>query len=360
MSARYRNFFFLVGVVATVIMLLSFDMPWNEVLVHVRRAGIWFPAVVVLWFFIYMMNAWSWTLIIKGQESIEQENQLSGQTNSESKSSCTRKLPSLGYWRVLKFTISGYALNSVTPVGLLGGEPYRIMELTPYIGGARAASSVILYAMMHIFSHFCFWLFSIVLFLVLYYSSLTWFTSLLLLLATAFCFLGVYFFLVGYRDGLAMRMLRLLSHLPFVGPRIAQWTHLHAQVLLQVDQQIADLHAQRRSTFYCSLLLEFAARLLTCLELQFILFIFTSDVRYWDCVLMHAFVSLFANLFFFIPMQMGTKEGGLAIVTDSMHMSGAYGVLTGLITRLREIVWIVIGLLLIRIDNNKEKKVSTD
>ena len=68
---------------------------------------------------------------------------------------------------------------------------------------------------------------------------------------------------------------------------------------------------------------------------------------------MQAFASLFANLFFFIPMQMGSKEGGLAIVTDSLHMNAAYGVLTGLITRLRELIWVAIGLLLIRIGNKK-------
>ena len=310
-------------------MLLTFDMPWSDVWNHVRRAGLWFPAVLLLWVPIYVMNAFSWRAILSDGET-----------------------PRISFWRILKYTISGYALNGVTPVGLLGGEPYRIMELTPYVGRARAASSVILYAMMHIFSHFCFWLFSIGLFLIRYGHALTWPLALMLLLATAFCLLGIYFFLVGYRDGLALRLLRFFGHWPLIGSRLRRYTEEHADGIRQVDDQIAALHAQRPSTFYWSLSLEFGARMLGCFELQFILLILTSSVSYWDCVLMQAFVSLFANLLFFIPMQMGTKEGAMAIVTDSLHMSGAYGVLTGLLTRLRDLFWTAIGLLLIRMGNN--------
>ncbi|MBQ9558599.1 MAG: flippase-like domain-containing protein [Bacteroidaceae bacterium] len=330
MASRYRNLFLFVGLAAVAVMLLTFDMPWTEVLAHVRRAGVWLPAVILLWIPIYMMNAHAWRLIICDAH--------------------TAPSP-IGFWRVLKLTISGYALNGITPVGLLGGEPYRIMELTPYMGRARAASSVILYAMMHIFSHFCFWLFSIGVFLLRYGNRLSWPLSVMLVVATLFCLAGVYFFLQGYRYGLAMRTLRIFSHLPLVGHYVSDLADRHAEGIQRVDEQIAALHRQRPSTFYQSLLLEFLARLLGCFELQFILFIFTSQVSYWDCLLMQAFVSLFANLLFFIPMQMGTREGGLAIFTEAMHLNGGYGVLTGLLTRLREIFWTSIGLLLIRIGN---------
>lgn len=331
MHSRYRNLFLLVGVVAVVAMLLAFDMSWSEVWSNVRRAGIVFPAVLLLWLPIYIMNARAWQVII-----------------------CDSEHRGISYWRILKYTISGYALNTVTPVGLLGGEPYRIMELTPYVGTAKATSSVILYAMMHIFSHFCFWLFSIGLFFLRYGRSLSASLTVLLLLILSFCLAGVYFFLKGYRHGVLARLLQVFGHLPWVGKRIRQQADKHAESIRRVDEQVAALHAQRRTTFYRSLLLEFGARMLGCFEIQLILFIFTRDVSYWDCVLMQAFASLLANLLFFIPMQMGTREGGLAIMTNTIHMNGAYGVLAGLITRLRDLFWIAVGLLLIRVGNKSQ------
>ncbi len=333
MKPKYRNIFLCVGVVAVIIMLCTLNMSWADVLKHVRRAGIWLPAVIMLWLPIYMVNTRAWQVILNDGER-----------------------DSVGFWRMFKYTVSGYALNYVTPVGLLGGEPYRVMELSAYVGTTKATSSVILYSMMHIFSHFCFWTFGVVLFIILRYAHLNALTGSMLALVALFCFLGIYFFLQGYRNGLARRALLFFGHLPFVGKRIRQFAADHAEDIDNVDAQISALHRQRRSTFYLSLTLEFLARMLGCVEIMFILFVFTTDISYWDCVLIQAFSSLFANLLFFIPMQMGTREGGLALITDALRMKSAYGVLTGLLTRIRELVWIAIGLLLIRVGNEKRDK----
>ena len=76
----------------------------------------------------------------------------------------------------------------------------------------------------------------------------------------------------------------------------------------RVDSQIAELHKQRRSTFYCLVKVwKFMARIIGCLEVYFILNILTTDVSFPACILIMAFTSLFANLFFFSPMQLGAR-----------------------------------------------------
>lgn len=335
MSPKLRNIFLCIGLVAIIIMLCTFDMSYAELWQKIRSAGYWFWAVILLWLPIYMLNAWSWYVLINDGSAGH-----------------------VGYWRVFKYTISGYALNYVTPVGVLGGEPYRIMELTPYVGAAKASSSVILYAMMHIFSHFWFWAFSLVLFVLLYMSAITWPIALVLVIMAGFCALGIYFFMLGYRNGLANRALRFFGKWPLIGRRVRSFAERNQETIERVDSQIAELHKQRKSIFYLSLFLEFLARVVGCLEVMFILFMLpeNTEVSFFDCILMQAFMSLFANLMFFIPMEMGTREGGFAMITGLLHMRQANGVLTGLVTRVRELVWIAFGLLLMKIGNRSTKK----
>ena len=146
MKSRFRNIFLVFGIVAVVIMLFTFDVSYEELLNNLKRAGIYLPLVLLLWLVIYAINALSWYIIVRSGG----------------------KVSSLTFSKLYKFTVSGFAINYVTPVGLMGGEPYRIMELTPYVGVERATSSVILYVMMHIFSHFCLWLSAVVIYAVFY------------------------------------------------------------------------------------------------------------------------------------------------------------------------------------------------
>ncbi len=331
MKEKFRNIFWFFGIFAIVVMLFTFDMDYDELLANIRKAGIWLPAVILLWVFIYYMNALSWYVIIRDGKSA--------------------KVP---FWKIYKLTVSGFALNYATPVGLMGGEPYRIMELSQYVGTSKATSSVILYVMMHIFSHFWFWLSSVVLYIFL--EPVNWWMGIMLASVTAVCSLAIYFFMKGYKNGMAVRTLKMLCHVPFVKKWARRFSVEKKDALERVDAQIAELHRQRKSTFYISLGLEYTARIVGCLEVYFILNILTSSVSFLACILIMAFTSLFANILFFSPMQLGTREGGFALATGGLAIPSAFGIYTGLITRVRELFWIVMGVLLMKVGNGTDKK----
>jgi hypothetical protein len=339
-SKKYQNGFFIFGLTVLIIMLTQLD--YAQVWAGLKHAGYWFFAVVALWAVLYVFNTCSWYLIIKGvcQQSADAPDQPKVNV---------RHPVSLAW--LYKVTVSGFALNYATPGGLMGGEPYRIMELAPHIGTERATSSVILYVMTHIFSHFWFWALSILLFI--FTHSVSFLLGLMLAAIGAFCVLGIWFFISGYRKGLANRIMTMLRHMPLVKRWARPFVERHRAQLDTIDQQTAALHRQRPLNFIGAVLLELSCRVASALEIYFVLLVLMPSPNYLDCILILAFTSLFANLLFFIPLQLGGREGGFLMSVAGLGMSASAGIFVALIVRIRELVWTGIGLLLIRIERNK-------
>ena len=55
-------------------------------------------------------------------------------------------------------------------------------------------------------------------------------------------------------------------------------------------------------------------------------------------------------------MQLGGREGGFALAVGGLSMPYAYGVYMGLIMRLRELVWIILGIGLMKFGNKNSLK----
>ena len=328
MKKKYQNAFFIFGIIVLVVMLTQLD--FAQVWSGLCHAGYWFFAVLALWAVLYVFNTAAWYIIIKSQAPTEP----------------------LSFQWLYKSTVSGFALNYATPGGLMGGEPYRIMELAPKIGAERASSSVILYVMTHVFSHLWFWLISAVLFVLTQHTSP--FMAIVLTAVAAFCIAAIWFFLKGYKQGLAMRLMKILRHLPFVKKWAKPFIEKHREQLDNIDRQIAALHNQNPHTFFAAVFLELACRFASALEIMFILLLLMPGVNYIQCVLILAFTSLFANMLFFMPLQLGGREGGFLMSAGGLGMTASAGIFVALIVRIRELVWTAIGLLLIKL--NRQRK----
>ena len=111
MKKKHQNAFFIFGLLVLAVMVTQLD--FAEVWQGLKHAGYWFFAVVALWSLLYMLNATAWYVIIRSQSD---------------------EKPPFSFWWLYKITVSGFALNYATPGGLMGGEPYRVMELAPKIG----------------------------------------------------------------------------------------------------------------------------------------------------------------------------------------------------------------------------------
>ena len=227
------------------------------------------------------------------------------------------------------------------------------MELSSYIGVPRAMSSVVLYSMMHIFSHICLWSTAAVLFAIIYTEKMTPFLWTLFGIFTIVLIVVLFVFHLCYKKGVIVKLFKPLLYLPIAKKWARKFYNEHADDMQKVDDNIAYLHSQPKA-FYLSLLSEYVARVINALEYYFILLSLGVSLTFWDAILVLAFSSLIGNILFFLPMQLGAREGGLSLIVKILDLSApGLGIFTSLYTRVRELVWIFIGVGLVKIGNKK-------
>ena len=340
MKNKTRNIFFAFGLIAVIVMLFTFKVSFAQLWADICHAGYWLWAILGLWIILYIMNAWTWRIIIRGSGPCP-----------------------IPFWRILKLTITGFALNYATHAGLMGGEPYKIMELKPFIGTQRATSSVLLFAMMHIFAHFWFWTTSIIIYVALalfHILPIDIGMGIVLFFMTCFCGGGIYLFIRGYKNGMVVKLIRFLSHIPGLKRWARTFAENHQEDLQKIDRQISELQGQNQRSFYASFALEYIGRTLQSFEIYFMLLLFDAGtggtLTFVYAFLILSFTSLFANLLFFLPLQLGGREGGFAMSVAQMGMTADIGMFVSIICRVRELFFTALGLLLMKVGNRQSSK----
>lgn len=309
-------------------MALTFEVDYTDLYNHLGRAGLYLPAVIGVWIPVYAFNAWAFQVIVN-----------SGTHDKH-----------LNFRHAYKLTVSGFAFSYTTPFGF-GGGPYRVMELSSYIGVPRAMSSVVLYSMMHILSHICLWSSAALLFAVVYTEKMTPFLWVLFLLFAVVLVVVLFVFNLCYKKGVIVKLFTPLLHVPYAKRWARTFYDKHIEDMQKVDDNIAYLHSQPRA-FYSSLLFEYIARIINALEYYFILLSLGVSLSFWDAILVLAFSSLIGNILFFLPMQLGAREGGLSLIVKILGLSApGIGIFTSLYTRVRELFWIFVGVSLVKVGN---------
>lgn len=321
-----KNIFFILGALALGIMVYSIGL--NNIWRDMKQTGWWYIPIIGMWIFVYIINTLSLYIILRdGSEE-------------------TKKI---GFFRLFKLTISGFAINYITPFGLMGGEPYKIIELQPDLGIQKSTSSVLLGTMMRVVAHFIFWMVSIPL-LIFLVPVLSDSVEIGIIITTGTTFLLLLWAYRIYTRGGVDRALIISSRLPFIGKKIKAYRTNNQEKISQMDELISDLYKNRKRDFFLSLSFEFIARILVCVEVIIMMQAIKQPITFGESVLIESLQSLISNLFFFMPMQMGAREGGFVIVYGMLSIPLAYGVFVSICKRIRELFWTLIGVVLIKVN----------
>ncbi len=319
MSKKIKTVFFVLGFIIFFVLITKFGL--ENILTNIEKTGWWIIPIIGVWLLVYLLNALAWQIVLK--------------THTKN----------ILFTDIFSISLSGFAINYITPVINLGGEPYKVLALKEKIGTQNAVSSVIIYSMLHFFSSFVFWIAAIV--LVFYSLPLSPELQIIFSAGFAAALLGVWFFYSRHKKGVFVSLIKIVHKLPFTS-RLTEKLKTKENSLANIDEQITSFYNKRKKDFYTSLLLEVTARFIASIEFIFILNAIGMEITFEEAIYINAFSSLFMNLFFFIPMNLGVREGSLFFIMGLLNFASAIGIYIGLVNRIREFFWILIGLLLIQ------------
>jgi uncharacterized protein (TIRG00374 family) len=239
--------------------------------------------------------------------------------------------------------IIGETLNAVIPwAASLGGEPVKVELLASKYGIRRSegfASILIV--------HTTFWV-SLNLFVI--GAILVTFKTLPL---TPVLWKSVLAFLLGL--GLVAVLLIIGLHFGVfkkvhsIGESFKWWGDKSGEKkirFLQLDDQIKKFYTQDPKRFALSTVFNFLGWLTGTLEVYWIMHILGQPVGLTEAWLLEALIQVLRIVTFFIPSSLGAQEGGIVLIFSQFGFTGALSLTFAVIRRLREIVWLAVGLFL--------------
>lgn len=251
----------------------------------------------------------------------------------------------VSFWQLLKIKLSGEAVNTMTPISFMGGDPVRIYLLKKRMPTTLSTASTVLDRTMQSLA--------VILFL-LSGLGLAWLTIDLpplwkkLFPIVVVTMLGlVWFFIHHQRKGIFEFLSRLLTRLGF---KRHQSERIQDRIA-ELDERIARFYGQHPWRFILVLLMHFLARVLGAFEIYFIAQFLNIDMGLLGGFYLASLSILVNFVFVFIPGSMGIMEGAYGALCHLMGLAGYVGVAIQLVRRLRALFWIFVGLLLMLLYN---------
>ena len=316
-SRRLQLFFFLAGGIALAILVARAGP--RQLLADIIEAGWAVPAIVGVYGLVYTLNTIAWRLTM-----IEEP-----------------RLPFMRAWAV---NVAAFSINYLTPFASIGGEPFKIVAASQWMGTRNGTASVLNYRLVHMQAHILVFLTGVALaFFLLPAGTIA--LSLLIVMTVVLLIIGS-LLLAVHREGVIERLFDIATRIPLLN-RFSNALEPRRAALVEVDRQLIAFHRSSPARYYGALLMEYAARVLSMLEFFFIARGVGHPVSFGTAYLIGGFSSLVVNLFFFMPFNVGSKEGGLAMIFAALGLPARLGIAAAVVSRLREISWIAIGLILV-------------
>jgi uncharacterized protein (TIRG00374 family) len=315
MGRLARTVFLLLGLGLLVLIFTQIDLA--KVKTYLVEMGWTFPLIFLPYIVVYCSDTLGWRLAFGPSLSIP-------------------------FHTLFLTRVAGEAINNITPFAYLGGEPVKAHLLTrfqiPIIQGM--AASIIAKVLICI-AQFVFVIFGGALAL----SHLVAHPDVLWSLVVVIVVVGVLLTSLSYglRVGLFTTLYGALDRWNMTPSFLERWR----SQLRQLDQTIVGFARRYPSQLLLSWSLHFAGWMLGALEVLAIFYAIGVPVGIAEALAIEALASVIKAMAFFIPGSLGVQDGGNVLLLALFGYPSSLGLTFSLVRRLRELLWIGLGLVVL-------------
>ena len=296
---------------------LLWSLGFNVIRQNVMATGWWFLAILGAWCVTYSLNSCTLGLLLGSDRH------------------------RVGPVRILGTVVAGFAMNYATPVVHMGGEPFRMMVLSEWIERSRAAFATIAFKAFNTSATVTHWLIGLVVFV--WIGAAPHRAAVVALVVFASVLAAVFVSIARAERGVFSALMDFVSRRPRLG-RLQRFLLAHETTLHEIDVHLGDLRNMRR-VWLGAWMFEVLARIAMTGEIFFILRALGYDIPFTTALCIDAASSLALNVLFFVPFDLGVREGGLYLILPVFGLPPEVGIYAALVSRVRELFWIGGGLL---------------
>jgi putative membrane protein len=312
--SKIKTGFLLAGIALFGVVIWETD--FQGALLLVGNMGVGFALILALYFAAFLIDALAWQL-----------------------TATTVPVTAVWLYRFYQVRLVGEAFNNITPAASVGGEPIKAILLKRCYGidYREGVVSLILSKTLIVAT--------LVVFLAIGFAMMIWSQKMADYSTAALTGLIIFsgavllFFLV--------QRFKLSS---LIGNKLATRPALSAikgilDATQDVDDRLVHFYTAERVRFVIALGLSFLNWVLGVAEIYYTMKFIGHPISFWDAWIIEAVAQMVRSALFFIPAAIGAQEGAMVIIGTAITGSPTLGLATALIRRLREVMWILWGLL---------------
>ena len=247
----------------------------------------------------------------------------------------------IGLFPLWKIRQIGESFNTITPFGTMGGEPVKAQLIKDHIGLSfkQGVASQVVARTTFLTALICFMVPGI-LFLLNSATADENFKTISVSLISTFT-TAIFLFFLFQATGSLGKVMGFLARLipPLRGSEFLDH-------MVELDQLMSGYYRRYPARLGLSIGYAVAGWIIGLGELYVTLYFLGVEVSLTDLWIMEAVSQLIRVCSFFIPLSIGAQEGGFILIFSSIGLTADIGLAVSFVRRVKELVWVGMGLAL--------------